>query len=126
MIIGVGTDIVEIERVNRVLTRHPDTFPQRVFTEAECSLAAQREGKLEFYAGRWAAKEATVKALGCGIGPDCGFLDIEITNDERGKPVASLAGAGARTMARLGVANLHVSISHDTNYACAFAVAEGE
>ena len=125
MIIGVGTDIIQIQRLAHVLERHPRTFARRVFTAGEERLAAGGRASAPYYAGRWAAKEAIVKALGCGIGRECGFLDIEILNDGAGRPVAKLSGAGGATMDRLGVKRLHLSISHDVVNAVAFAVAEG-
>ena len=67
-VVGIGTDIVEIERLNTVFQRHGEQFQNRILTEKELELAAARHHALEFYAGRWAAKEACAKALGCGIG----------------------------------------------------------
>ncbi len=83
MIIGIGNDITECARIRTVLEKHGKTFLDHLLTEREQSLAG---GRLEFYAGRWAAKEAVAKALGCGIGTHCAFTDIEILNDEAGRP----------------------------------------
>lgn len=126
MLIGVGTDIVEVERVSAVRQRHDGAFEEKVFTPEECALGlSRRKGADHFFAGRWAAKEAIVKALGCGFGPDCGWMDIEILNDDRGRPIVALSGVGGELAATLGIQHWHLSISHEKHYACAVAVAEG-
>jgi len=127
MIIGVGHDLVEIERVRRLLEQGTgDRFLQRVLTQAEYERAQLKDGKLaEFTAGRFAAKEAVVKALGCGIGATMGFADIEILPDRAGKPCCALS---QESLERLGMSGqkltVHVSITHERSIASAFAVAE--
>ena len=121
MIIGIGNDITECARIQAVLEKHGKTFLDHLLTEREQSLAG---GRLEFYAGRWAAKEAVAKALGCGIGTHCAFTDIEILNDESGRPYAVLSGAAQRTAAELRAERIHLSISHERHYATACAVLE--
>ena len=101
-VVGIGTDIVEIERLNTVFQRHGEQFQNRILTEKELELAAARHHALEFYAGRWAAKEACAKALGCGIGAKCRFTDIEILNDDSGTPQISLKGEALETLTRKG------------------------
>jgi holo-[acyl-carrier protein] synthase len=125
MILGIGTDIVEIERVSGVLERHGEAFKAKVFTAGELALAEPKAEPAAYFAGRWAAKEAVAKALGCGFGADCGWLDVEIINNEAGKPEVSLHNAGAVTAQRMGVDVVHVSISHERSIATAYAVAEG-
>ena len=77
-----------------------------------------------YYAGRWAAKEAVAKALGTGIGAECGWLDMEILPDRLGRPRLALDGPAARTARRLGADSWHLSISHESAIAAACAVAE--
>lgn len=127
MIIGVGHDVVEIDRVRHMLERDAGgRFMERVLHEAELALARGKAGRLaEFVAGRFAAKEAVVKALGCGIGAAVGFRDVAIMPDERGKPCCSLsAGAWERLGLRQPEVRVHVSITHERSIASAFAVAE--
>ncbi|HZG74563.1 MAG TPA: holo-ACP synthase [Paenibacillus sp.] len=123
MIIGVGTDIVGTARIGKMLEgARGEAFLRRVLSEAERAHLANRglapARTVEFVAGRWAAKEAVSKALGCGIGASLSFHDIEVLPDERGKPCCTVArdvAAGLR---------LHLSISHADGWATAFAVAE--
>lgn len=93
MIYGIGHDVLEIERISKVMKRGLGTkFIRRVLTEQEYQLAERRGGNMaEFVAGRFAAKEAVVKALGCGIGHVVGFQDIEILPDRKGKPEVALS-----------------------------------
>lgn len=128
MIRGVGTDIVEIERLQKIVeSKSAGRFIRRVLTDRERQLAEDRKGRLaEFVAGRFAAKEAIAKAIGCGIGPKLGFHDMEIIPDIAGKPVCKLSER-SRRMAGCGeAARLHLSISHSDKVAVAFAVWEDE
>ena len=95
MIAGIGTDIVEIQRVNASLQRFGSAFRNRVFTPAEQEEARRRNEAPSFYAGRWAAKEAAAKALGCGIGEHCSFTDVELGNGPAGAPFLKLSGKAA-------------------------------
>ena len=125
MIIGIGTDIVETARIAETLSEHGEAFEERIFTDAERAEAAERKANAQYYAGRWAAKEAVSKALGCGFGPRCSWLDIEILNNIDGKPVVKLFRAAASTAdAMAGKWSLHVSISHEKTHACAMAILE--
>ena len=121
-IVGIGTDIVEIERLNEVLQSHGEQFKNRILTEKELDLAEKRHHALVFYAGRWAAKEACAKALGCGIGAKCKFTDIEILNDADGAPQAVLKGKALETLRQKGGCKIHLSISHERCYAVAMVV----
>jgi holo-[acyl-carrier protein] synthase len=123
MILGTGIDIVEVERLAKVLERR-DTFIDRVFTPNEQAIASEIRDSSPFYAGRWAAKEAISKALGVGIGEHCGWQDMDIGRGARGEPVLALSGTAANTAEALGIARIHISISHELNYACASAIAE--
>ena len=126
MILGVGTDIVEIARIGRSIERHGERFTKRVYTDAELEYCTRFKGPAERFAGRWAAKEAVGKARGTGIFGRLRFRDIEITNDEWGKPELTLVGTAAERAAEMGVTRLHLSIAHSDSHATAFVVAEGE
>lgn len=125
MILGIGTDIVEISRINSMLERHPGTFLKRVFTENEIIEDSSRTDFAQYYAGRWAAKESLSKSMGCGIGENCYWTDIDVKNDSSGKPTIYLSGKAKRYAASLGVKKIHVSISHEKSYACSTVILEG-
>lgn len=128
MISGIGTDIVEIARVRSVLDGpSKDRFLRRILTEAEYQVALLRPGRLaEFAAGRFAAKEAVVKALGCGIGESAGFHDIEIMSDRRGKPECTLSDEARAKLGLKASDRILISISHSESSAVAFAIWEQE
>lgn len=119
MIHGVGTDIIEIERVQQSIERYGKKFLDRLFTtkEQEYCLSHRESGR--HFAGRFAAKEAVAKAFGTGIGESVGWLDIEILNDADGKPKLFLSQHIKDTFKSPVV---HLSISHCKDYAVAFAV----
>ena len=125
-IIGLGTDIVEIARIEKALITHGERFWERICTPQELAQAGSRRGRLTFFAGRWAAKEAAAKALGCGIGGKCAFTDINILNDAQGRPVLNFSGAAAIEAQNLGVNSIRVSISHEVNYAIATVIITGK
>jgi holo-[acyl-carrier protein] synthase len=117
-----GVDLIEIDRIRRAIDRHGDRFLGRVFTPAEL---AQSCGRFESLAGKFAAKEATAKALGTGIWRHgIGWTDIEVHKDpESGAPSLGLHGAAGSRAARLGFHEWSLSISHDRTHAVAFVVA---
>jgi holo-[acyl-carrier protein] synthase len=127
MIIGTGIDMLEKDRVRRTLgTPHGSRFVERVLTVEEKELASRWTGRrlAEFVAGRFCAKEAVAKALGCGIGGRLGFHDIRIVPDAVGKPLCDLS---AEALQRLGLPaslRIHLSITHSDTMAAAYAVAE--
>ena len=116
-----GIDIVEIERIAGL--RKKSLFEQRIFSERELTLAAEHGGKDQFFAGRWAGKEAVAKALGCGFGKFCSPVEIEILSDEFGAPQLFLSGVAEETARRLGIRSWSISISHEKHYAVAVALA---
>lgn len=125
MIIGLGTDIVEIERIDQMIKRHGDSFLSRVYTEGEIAYCQKRKQNSEAFAGRWAAKEAVMKVLGTGFIKGIGFIDIEICNEQSGKPKVILTG-GAKERARmLAIDDVLISISHCKAYATATAIGVG-
>lgn len=119
MILGIGTDIVEIARINSVWTRYTQRFLNRIFTSYEQEYCLKRKDPALHFAGRFAAKEAIAKALGTGFSQGLGWLDIEIHNDARGKPTVIFSPAAACLFKH---PQFLISISHCHQYATAFAV----
>ncbi len=121
MIVGLGTDIVEVARITAILSRRGDAFKARTFTPDEIRVGDTRgEAGPTYYAGRWAAKEAASKALGCGISAQCSLNEIEILNDPAtGAPRLTFSGHALETARELGVNRIFVSISHEVHYAAA-------
>jgi holo-[acyl-carrier protein] synthase len=124
MISGLGTDIVQVSRIQEMAERYGDPFLEKVFSDDERKEAARRRNPAQYYAGRWALKEAMSKALGCGIGEKCGWKDISTRNLECGRPEAILSGTALETASSIGVARIHISISHEHEYACATVILE--
>lgn len=125
MILGLGIDVLEIQRMRKALDRYGEHFIRHVFREDEQEEAPEGESRYAFYAGRWAAKEAVSKALGTGIGERCNWTDIRVRRTKGGKPRIELSGRGRQTARELGIAHLHITISHEGRIACSAAVAEG-
>jgi holo-[acyl-carrier protein] synthase len=126
-ITGTGIDMIEVDRVAHALER-PDTgarFRARVFTEAEAAYCESRgRGRYQSYAARFAAKEATMKALGTGWNRNVGWREIEVVR-ERGKPPGiRLAGKAANFAARRQITLFHLSITHTVTHAIAHVIAE--
>ena len=115
----VGVDLMEVPRIAHAMERYGEKFYSRFFTENERKLC---EGQPMRLAARFAAKEATAKALGTGIG-DVRWVEIEIDGDERGRPILKLHGNAARIAAELGLTTWEVSLSHTHDHAIAFVVA---
>lgn len=124
MIVGIGIDLVEIERIKRAAERRGERFLGRIYTPVEVEYCKSMKRSEQHLAGRWAAKEAAAKALGTGIFGSIRFRDIEITNDEKGKPLLALTGDAARIAGELGAARFHVSIAHSDTHATAVVVME--
>ncbi len=119
--LAVGVDLIEISRVERVLQRYGERFLRRVYTDRELAYA---RGRVAALAARWAAKEATAKAFGTGIG-FIRFNEIEVLRDELGKPELILHGQAAELAIQRQWANIALSLSHAGDYAIAFVVARG-
>ena len=118
-VIGVGIDLVNISRFEKISTRWEKPFLSRIFTEDEQTYCLQRRNPYPHLAARWAVKEATVKALRLDRSVAFGWREIETVNDASGRPSVRMTGAIRRQADRLGVAQIHVSISHDHDYAIA-------
>lgn len=122
MILGIGTDIVEIHRIETAIAK--DSFLKRYFTEKEIAMYLGRGKKSQILAANFAAKEAVAKALGTGFSyffP----IDIEILRNEKGAPVVVLHGNCKNFASQMGIQTIHLSLSHSKTHAVAFAVAEG-
>ena len=124
MIVGLGLDIAEIDRIEAAVKRHGAPFLERLFTPAEVSYCERHKNKFERYAGRFAAKEAAMKALGTGWSRGVRWRDIETTREASGKPTLRLAGAALEIAEGLGVKNISVSITHSGNLALAQVIFE--
>lgn len=125
-VLGLGVDIIEVARIRGSLERHGDRFYNRICTGVEIAYCTQMRDPAPFFAARFAAKEAVSKALGTGIGAQCGWHDIEVRRKASGEPFIVMHGAGADTAKRLGIARILVSLSHTENYAVAQAIAVSE
>jgi holo-[acyl-carrier protein] synthase len=122
MILGLGTDIVEIDRIRGMITRHGDHFIGRCFTPREIEYAGRHRDSAVRFAGRWAAKEAVVKVLGTGFVQGITFHDIEVVSLPSGQPTVELTGGAAAMAERLGIAQIQLTISHARDYATATAI----
>lgn len=123
-ILGLGTDIAEIERIENALDRTGESFAQRILCEEEILKFSQLKQKGRYLAKRFAAKEAASKALGTGIAKGVTFHDFCVTNDDLGKPVISLSGTAQQIAQKLGVNHVHLSISDERHYAVATVILE--
>lgn len=128
MIIGIGTGICEEPRLAELIQRRGPTFLDRVFSASEQALATRNGSSHRFYAGRFAAKDACIRALGTGSAERLSRIDVSILARPSGQPHCELAGAAARRARYLmGTGSdpeLHVSISHEGNFAHAIAILE--
>lgn len=128
MILGVGTDLANIERIARTLDRFGDRFRNRVFTADEQRRAERRADTAGTYAKRWAAKEACSKALGTGLRMGIAWRDMSVSNLRTGQPVMHLSGWAAERLAAMTPpghrAQVHVSLTDDHPWAQAFVVIE--
>jgi holo-[acyl-carrier protein] synthase len=125
-IIGLGTDITECLRIARMIERHGELFISRVYTPDEIKYCQSRKQATQHFTGRWAAKEAILKALGTGWRRGISWRDIEIRNELGGKPVVAVRGGVKEAVEQLGVSEILVSISHCRSHATACAVAVGQ
>ncbi|WBA83640.1 holo-ACP synthase [Endozoicomonas sp. GU-1] len=123
MIVGIGTDIVRIDRIERSLSRLGEAFARRILTDHELSQWQQRSSSPAWLAKRFAAKEAVAKAFGTGIGK-LSFRHIEVRNNASGAPELFLSDYGLELQQQRGVKRLHLSLSDEQDNAIAFVVLE--
>jgi holo-[acyl-carrier protein] synthase len=124
MIVGVGTDLIEIARIEQSVARFGDRFLARVFTPGEIAYCQRKKHAAESFAARFAAKEAGAKALGTGISQGISWLELEVTREPRGKPVLALQGRAAARATALGVTHISMSITHSRDQALAVVIME--
>jgi holo-[acyl-carrier protein] synthase len=127
-ILGTGIDLIEVDRIERAINR-PRTgarFRARVFTDGEVAYCESRgRPRYQSYAGRFAAKEATMKALGTGWNRNVGWSEIEVVRQRGRAPTIRLSGKAAEFASKRGIAAFHLSITHTANTAMAHVIAEG-
>lgn len=124
MIIGLGVDITEVDRMEAAIARRGRAFLERLFTPAEIRYCEKHRNRAERFAGRFAAKEAAMKALGTGWARGVRWVDIEVVREPSGKPTLKLSGATRAIADQLGVKNIVVTITHDGNTALAQVIFE--
>ena len=123
-VVGLGTDIAEIERVEKALARSGDAFAERILSAVELEQFHSLKQKGRFLAKRFAAKEAASKALGTGIAMGVTFHDFQVSNDEHGKPVLTLHNKAQELAKQQGVNSIHITISDERHYAVATVLFE--
>jgi len=124
MIVGIGVDIAETARVQKLKTRFGARFARRILTDDELVEFERRQYSASYLATRFAAKEATAKALGTGIGEQFGFHSVQIDHDGQGKPQLKFLDIGLDLIARLKISNAMISLSDEKNYVVAMVVLE--
>jgi holo-[acyl-carrier protein] synthase len=125
VIVGMGIDIAEVERIKGAIERHGEVFLRRVFTAKEREYCERFRNKFERYAGRFAVKEAAMKALGTGWSRGVRWVDIEVLRQKGGRPTLALAGEAGKIAKRLGVKHIALSITHTAAQAFAQVIFEG-
>lgn len=120
MIVGIGTDLIEIERIKEAVEKTP-RFLEKNFTELERAMFEKRHFKPETIAANFAAKEAVLKVLGTGL-RGCRFSEVEVLRDELGKPYVVLYGGAKAIAEAAGIGKIHISVSHSKSNAIGYAV----
>jgi holo-[acyl-carrier protein] synthase len=124
VIFGIGTDIVELSRVQGIYDRFGDHFARRIFMDEELALYERSADPVRFLAMRFAGKEATVKAMGTGFAHGVWLRDVGILANDWGRPIIVWSERGSRVCARLGIGSGHVSLTDDAGLVMAFAIVE--
>ena len=122
MIVGIGIDLVDIERIAKDISS--EVYLRKVFTEAEIAICKTSVNATERFAGRFAAKEAFMKAIGNGIRQGVWFTQIEVLNYESGQPYVRVTGEAESHLQELGVTNIHISLTHTKSTAAAVIILE--
>jgi len=124
MILGTGIDLAEVPRIREAIERYGERFITRIFTEKEIAYVERKANKYERYAARFAAKEAGMKAIGTGWRHGVRWHDFEVTNLQSGRPTLTFHGVAAEFAERLGVRQVHMSLTHTEQYGQAFVILE--
>jgi holo-[acyl-carrier protein] synthase len=124
MILGIGTDITEIDRIEASIARFGEHFLARIYTPAEIAYCRRKKASAESFAARFAAKEAGAKALGTGISHGIGWKEIEVRREPGQRPTLHLSGRAATWAGRMGVAGVSLSLTHSRNLAMAVVIME--
>ena len=124
MIVGMGIDVAEVDRIRAVVEAQAERFLKRVYTPAEVAYCEQFKNKYERYAGRFAVKEAAMKALGTGWSRGVRWVDVEVVRQRGGRPALELKGEAKNIADRLGVKHIAVSITHTAEQAFAQVIFE--
>jgi holo-[acyl-carrier protein] synthase len=121
-VVGIGIDLVKVDRIRNLVLRWQDRFLNRLFTEEERRECFRRAAPYPSLAARFAAKEAVLKALGTGWSEGIRWMDIQVVNDASGKPVVQVAGRVETLIRQAAASRIHLSLAHDGDYAMAEAV----
>jgi holo-[acyl-carrier protein] synthase len=124
-VVGIGTDIVECLRIAQMIERHGELFVGRVYTPQEIEYCSGRKAATQHYAGRWAAKEAALKAIGTGWVRGISFRDVEVVSDSAGQPSIVLSGGALDICQKRGIERVLITMAHCRSHATAYAVALG-
>jgi holo-[acyl-carrier protein] synthase len=124
MVLGLGTDLIEIERIEASIDRFGERFLERVFTEGEIAYCRKKKQSSESFAARFAAKEAGAKALGTGISRGVSWTEIEVTRKMGERPMLHFSGRAGELAREMGVRKVQLSLSHSRKLAIAIVVVE--
>ena len=124
MVVGLGVDIVQNDRIKEIIDKWGDKFLDKVFTSSELDFINRHEQKLQRYASNYAVKEAFVKALGTGFRNGINFHNIQVRRDELGKPFIELMGSTKSFAEQKGINKIHTTISHEKDYSVAVVIFE--
>jgi holo-[acyl-carrier protein] synthase len=124
MIFGIGTDLVEVSRIEKILQKWGDKFLAKVYSQNEIDYCKKKAFPSIHYAARFAVKESFLKSLGIGLGMGVKLQDIEVVNNQQGSPVLNVQESIKARLDKLGINKIHVSITHTREYAQAIVVLE--
>jgi holo-[acyl-carrier protein] synthase len=124
MILGTGVDLAEVARIREAINRHGERFIRRIYTALEIAYVERKANRFERYAGRFAAKEAGMKAIGTGWKRGVRWQDFEVANLPSGRPTLRLHGEAARIADKMGVKNISLSITHTAQLGMAHVILE--
>jgi holo-[acyl-carrier protein] synthase len=124
VIVGIGIDLAEVDRIREAIKKHGQRFIERIYTEKEIAYVERKANKYERYAARFAAKEAGMKAVGTGWKRGVRWRDFEVTNLPSGRPTLQLHGEAAKFADNLGVRNIALSITHTAAQGMAIVILE--